>query len=90
MHVRVQVGFGTENFDKMVGNPICKKIDWDENEEFYRAWETGATGYPWIDAIMRQLNEIGWMHHLVSIWHTSQLCQLLLCHYCCRRPSAAL
>lgn len=58
------VGFGTENFDKMVGNPICKKIDWDENEEFYRAWEAGATGYPWIDAIMRQLHEIGWMHHL--------------------------
>jgi cryptochrome len=58
------VGAGTQNFDQMVGNPICKQIDWDESEEHYHAWEAGKTGHPWIDAIMRQLNEIGWMHHL--------------------------
>lgn len=42
------------------------QIDWDESEERYHAWEAGKTGHPWIDAIMRQLNEIGWMHHLVQ------------------------
>jgi FAD binding domain of DNA photolyase len=42
------------------------QIDWDESEEHYHAWEAGKTGHPWIDAIMRQLNEIGWMHHLVQ------------------------
>ena len=29
-----------------------------------QAWEDCKTGYPWIDAIMRQLHEWGWMHHL--------------------------
>ena len=29
-----------------------------------QAWEDCRTGYPWIDAIMRQLHEWGWMHHL--------------------------
>jgi FAD binding domain of DNA photolyase len=42
------------------------QIEWDESEEQYHAWEAGKTGHPWIDAIMRQLNEIGWMHHLVQ------------------------
>lgn len=41
-----------------------KQIQWDENEEFFRAWEEARTGYPWIDAIMVQLREQGWMHHL--------------------------
>jgi cryptochrome len=58
------VGAGTENYHQMVGNPICKQMDWDENEEHYQAWDQGRTGFPWIDAIMRQLNEQGWMHHL--------------------------
>ena len=40
------------------------QIDWDENEEFYRAWDEGRTGYPWIDAIMKQLHQHGWLHHL--------------------------
>ena len=36
----------------------------DNDEEFYQAWDQGRTGYPWIDAIMVQLNQQGWMHHL--------------------------
>lgn len=40
------------------------QIDWDKNENYYRAWEEARTGYPWIDAIMTQLREQGWMHHL--------------------------
>ena len=35
------------------------QIEWDDNEEFYRAWEEARTGYPWIDAIMTQLREQG-------------------------------
>jgi len=57
-------GYATPNFDKMVGNPICKQIDWDENPEFLKAWENGQTGYPFIDAIMTQLRVEGWIHHL--------------------------
>ncbi|KAK9804209.1 hypothetical protein WJX72_001282 [[Myrmecia] bisecta] len=58
------VGAHTPNFDRMEGNPICRQIPWDDNEEFYNAWENARTGYPWIDAIMMQLRTQGWMHHL--------------------------
>lgn len=52
------------NFDKMSGNPICVQIPWDKNPEALAKWANGQTGYPWIDAIMTQLREEGWIHHL--------------------------
>ncbi|GAX79468.1 hypothetical protein CEUSTIGMA_g6909.t1 [Chlamydomonas eustigma] len=58
------VGGHTPNFHKMEGNPICRQIDWQDNEEHFNAWREGRTGFPWIDAIMTQLREWGWMHHL--------------------------
>ena len=52
------------SFSRMEGNPICRQIEWDENEDHLQLWKEGKTGYPWIDAIMRQLKEWGWCHHL--------------------------
>ena len=52
------------NFDRMYGNPICVQIPWDKNAEALAKWANGKTGYPWIDAIMTQLREEGWIHHL--------------------------
>eukprot|EP00958_Prasinococcus_capsulatus_P030379 scaffold8094_cov376-Prasinococcus_capsulatus_cf.AAC.1 len=63
------------NYDKMVGNRICKQVPWDHNPEYIKAWEEGMafcgapwekrrTGFPWIDAAMRQLKQHGWLHHL--------------------------
>ena len=40
-----------------------KNFPWDENDEFFQAWCEGRTGYPIVDAAMRQLNQIGWMHN---------------------------
>ena len=57
-------GAGTENFDKMVGNAVCTQIPWGTNEEHLKAWAEGKTGYPFVDAIMRQLKQEGWIHHL--------------------------
>lgn len=57
-------GAGTENFDKMVGNPLCTQIPWGKNDEHLKAWAEGRTGYPFVDAIMRQLKQEGWIHHL--------------------------
>lgn len=57
-------GAGTENFDKMVGNPVCTQIPWGKNDEHLKAWAEGRTGYPFVDAIMRQLKQEGWIHHL--------------------------
>ncbi|XP_052864838.1 cryptochrome-1 [Anopheles cruzii] len=58
------VGAVTPNYDKMVGNGICLQVDWDTNDAYLEAWAHGRTGYPFIDAIMRQLRQEGWIHHL--------------------------
>lgn len=40
-----------------------KNFPWDNNEKYFQAWCEGKTGYPIVDAAMRQLNETGWMHN---------------------------
>ncbi|XP_059916744.1 cryptochrome-2 [Gadus macrocephalus] len=52
------------NFDRMEGNPICVQIPWDQNPQALAKWAEGRTGFPWIDAIMTQLRQEGWIHHL--------------------------
>jgi deoxyribodipyrimidine photo-lyase len=43
--------------------PEYTNIDWEYNNEHFDAWCTGKTGYPIVDAAMRQLNYCGWMHN---------------------------
>uniref|UniRef100_A0A672MBS7 Cryptochrome circadian regulator 3a n=1 Tax=Sinocyclocheilus grahami TaxID=75366 RepID=A0A672MBS7_SINGR len=50
-------------FDKMEGNPICVHIPWDKNPEALAKLAEAKTGFPWIDAIMTQLRQEGWIHH---------------------------
>ncbi|KAM9217005.1 cryptochrome-2-like [Leptosomus discolor] len=57
-------GASIPHFDRMVGNPVCLQVDWDDNPQHLRAWREGRTGYPFIDAIMTQLRTEGWIHHL--------------------------
>ncbi|ALC40305.1 phr6-4 [Drosophila busckii] len=52
------------NFDRMLGNAYSLQIPWQENSDHLEAWAHGRTGYPFIDAIMRQLRQEGWIHHL--------------------------
>lgn len=40
-----------------------KTFPWQNNEKYFQAWCEGKTGYPIVDAAMRQLNETGWMHN---------------------------
>ncbi len=40
-----------------------KNFPWENNEVYFQAWCQGKTGYPIVDAAMRQLNETGWMHN---------------------------
>lgn len=40
-----------------------KDFPWDNDEDKFAAWCEGRTGYPIVDAAMRQLNETGWMHN---------------------------
>jgi cryptochrome len=39
-------------------------IDNTAAEEWLQRWKSGRTGFPWIDALMRQLKTEGWIHHL--------------------------
>ncbi|XP_051973159.1 cryptochrome circadian regulator 5 isoform X2 [Xyrauchen texanus] len=55
---------GIPNFNKMEGNPHCVQVDWDNNPEHLAAWREARTGFPFIDAIMTQLQQEGWIHHL--------------------------
>ena len=38
-------------------------IRWQNNKQLFDAWCSGNTGYPIVDAAMRQLNQTGWMHN---------------------------
>ncbi|KAA9347847.1 cryptochrome/photolyase family protein [Larkinella humicola] len=54
------------------------RIPWRNHEDEFQRWCEGRTGYPIVDAGMRQLNEIGWMHNRVRMITASFLCKHLL------------
>ncbi len=43
--------------------PQTERLTWRDDDEHFAAWCAGKTGYPIVDAAMRQLNTIGWMHN---------------------------
>ncbi len=42
-------------------------LNWQQDEELFEAWTGGRTGYPLVDAGMRQLKAEGWMHNRVRM-----------------------
>jgi deoxyribodipyrimidine photo-lyase len=63
----------TANFKLKYNN-----ILWRNNEEEFSRWCNGETGYPMVDAGMRQLNETGFMHNRVRMITAAFLCKHLL------------
>ena len=59
-----QVGGITPNFGGIQGNPYCLAIPWESKQHLVEAFHEGKTGFPWIDAIVRQIVSEGWTHHL--------------------------
>lgn len=53
-------------------------LNWENREDHFRAWCEGRTGYPLVDAGMRQLNTTGWMHNRVRMVVASFLTKDLL------------
>ncbi|MFE3846876.1 cryptochrome/photolyase family protein [Flavobacterium sp. LB3P45] len=53
-------------------------IQWRNDEADFKRWCSGTTGYPMVDAGMRQLNETGYMHNRVRMVVASFLCKHLL------------
>ncbi len=69
------------NYPHVVQNSFKKKYDqiqWRNNEQEFEAWCRGETGYPIVDAGMRQLNETGLMHNRVRMIVAGFLCKHLL------------
>ena len=69
------------HFPETVENAFKKKYDriqWRNNEAEFKKWKEGKTGYPLVDAGMRQLNETGYMHNRVRMVVASFLCKHLL------------
>ena len=58
--------------------PEYDNIKWRNNEDEFEKWCKGKTGYPIVDAGMRQLNETGYMHNRVRMITASFLCKHLL------------
>ncbi|MGJ8550115.1 cryptochrome/photolyase family protein [Winogradskyella wichelsiae] len=58
--------------------PKYERIEWRYNETEFKKWCEGKTGYPLVDAGMRQLNETGFMHNRIRMLVGSFLCKHLL------------
>jgi deoxyribodipyrimidine photo-lyase len=69
------------HFPHVVGNafrPIYDQVQWRNNEQEFKAWCEGKTGYPMVDAGMRELNATGFMHNRVRMITASFLIKHLL------------
>ena len=58
--------------------PVTTKIEWDWSTSLFTAWREGRTGYPLVDAAMRQLAQTGWMHNRARMVVASFLAKDLL------------
>lgn len=63
----------TESF-----KPQYDRIQWENNEDHFEMWKQGKTGYPLVDAGMRELNSTGFMHNRVRMVVASFLTKHLL------------
>ena len=69
------------HFPRVVGHAFkteYDKIRWRNNEKEFEAWCNGITGYPIVDAGMRELNQTGFMHNRVRMIVASFLTKHLL------------
>ena len=71
-------------FPHMLNGNYSKKFDkfpWEKNSKLLSAWKKGLTGYPVVDAGMRELYSTGWMHNRVRMIVGSFLVKHLLIHW---------
>ena len=62
-------------------NPKFKDFEWKHNQSQLESWQKGNTGYPIVDAGMRQLWQTGWMHNRVRMIVASFLTKHLLINW---------
>jgi len=64
--------------EKNAFKPIYDRIEWRDDKDAFEKWCAGKTGYPIVDAGMRELNETGFMHNRVRMVVASFLTKHLL------------
>ena len=72
------------NFPEMLKGNLRKEFDrfpWVKNKKHLDAWKKGITGYPIVDAGMRELYETGWMHNRLRMVVASFLIKHLRIHW---------
>jgi len=68
-------------FPRVLGHSLKQKYDkihWHHNSKLFKAWCEGETGYPIVDAGMRQMNITGYMHNRARLIVASFLVKTLL------------
>jgi deoxyribodipyrimidine photo-lyase len=61
--------------------PGMNRLKWRHSEKDFESWKTGRTGFPIVDAAMRQLNQTGWMHNRLRMITAMFLTKDLLIDY---------
>jgi deoxyribodipyrimidine photo-lyase len=74
----IQILFHFPRVSKGAFNKSLANIAWRNLESEFEAWKKGQTGVPIVDAAMRQLKEIGWMHNRARMIVASYLVKDLL------------
>jgi deoxyribodipyrimidine photo-lyase len=70
--------FHRPNIDRESFRPEFEDFGWETNASQLKAWQRGQTGYPIVDAGMRELWQTGWMHNRVRMIVASFLIKDLL------------
>ncbi len=74
----IQILFHFPFVSKKAFKPALENIAWRNDESEFKAWKEGQTGVPIVDAAMRQLKEIGWLHNRARMIVASYLVKDLL------------
>jgi deoxyribodipyrimidine photo-lyase len=70
------------HFPQTVTEPARNpNLGWRTSKQDFEKWARGKTGYPIVDAAMRQLNETGYMHNRARLIVASFFCKHLLLHW---------
>lgn len=77
----MQILFHFPHVEKSSFRPDYEKVEWRKSKEDFEKWKTGQTGYPLVDAGMRELNQTGHMHNRVRMIVASFLTKHLLIHW---------
>jgi deoxyribodipyrimidine photo-lyase len=61
--------------------PSYDNIKWNNDEKIFKAWMQGKTGFPAVDAGMREMNETGYMHNRARLITSGILIKILNCDW---------